>query len=264
MPPTTPIDFETPTPGMDPFHAQVGDLGIAYDVYSGGDGPGVILMHEIDGFKDHVEALANHLVGEGFTVYVPKFFSGFWAGLLKCVRREFICVLGQRTSPISYWVGELAAVARQRDPEHRNVGVIGMCFSGGFALASLVTPGPVKAAVAAQPAMPWAGPAWMFTRSRELDLGLDPVDLTTLKEELVAGTSRALPLRFEKDWICPRVRVDAIAEMDGAEPLHLVSGGGHPTLTKHFREGGDEDSLAAISETASFLHDALDAPSNVD
>jgi hypothetical protein len=252
------FDFESPPPGMNPFTALVDDVEISYDVFVGGEGPAVILMHEIDGMGGPVKSLAEHLAHQGFTVYLPHFFSSMRQGVIACIRKEFLAWQLGATDPITRWLGELGSEANRRDVQGRMVGIIGMCFSGGFALATLVTGLPVTAAVAAQPSLPWAGPAILFSQRRKRDLGLSPGDRSTLEEKLVGGRAKALPLRFEADWKCPQLRVEEISGMEGADAVRYLEGKGHSTLTQQFRqEGGHAGSLQAIDSVVEWLKDAL-------
>ena len=65
--------------------------------------------------------------------------------------REFT-KLADRTSPVVGWLRALAASA-YRECGGPGVGVVAMCFTGGFALATALEPS-VVASVMSQPAMP--------------------------------------------------------------------------------------------------------------
>lgn len=247
------IDFDVALPGLDPFVVTYQGLDMSYEVFGGGSGPAVVLLHEIDGLGEPVKGLANHLAEKGLSVHVPAFFSGPLGGLLACVRREFVCFSAGRTSPISHWIGALGEELQRRDPHKRPVGVIGMCFSGSFAHASVLAGHAVKAAVVAQPAMPWSAPTSFFRDARKRDLGLDEGDRRQLENQLHEGSAGVLPLRFDRDWRCPKLRVEEISAIDGASHVHYVSGSGHPTLTAFFRDQGNDRSLEAIELAASWL-----------
>lgn len=253
------IDFDTALPGFDPFVIRHQGLEMAYNVFGGGSGPAVILLHEIDGFKQPVKDLANHLAADGFSVYAPAFFSDLLGGLLVCVRREFVCLSRGRTSPISHWIGALGEEIRKLENERSAVGVIGMCFSGSFALATVIVSDAVKAAVVAQPAMPWASPPALFSDARKRDLGLGEEDRRLLEFKLKEGDVNVLPLRYEKDSRCPRLRVEEISSIDGATPVHYVNGAGHATLTAPFRDQGSKGSMEAVEAAAGWLRERIAA-----
>jgi dienelactone hydrolase len=73
--------------------------GMTYDCFEKGSGPGVVLIPEIPGITPEVLGLAEHLVGEGFTVVVPSPFgkpgkrgtAGYSFGVFArlCVAKEF-------------------------------------------------------------------------------------------------------------------------------------------------------------------------------
>jgi dienelactone hydrolase len=156
----------------EPFTAA----GFTYDVYRKGEGPGVVLIPEMPGIHPGVLALGNHLVDNGFTVAAPSLFGtpgapairpGMVPVLLRgCVAREFAAFATNADRPVAHYLRALARDLNEKTPG-KGVGVIGQCFTGGFALAaavdeSVLAPGaePAVAAVAAD--------AQAATRSRAL------------------------------------------------------------------------------------------------
>jgi dienelactone hydrolase len=143
-----------------PFRDRVG--GKARDVYRRGTGPAVILIHEAGGLNHTTFDIADRLVAEGFKVLLPvivgqpreddgtKTSAGINLARL-CISWQVHVFLTGRTSPVVRWLRALAAKERG---DHPGVGIIGMCFSGGFALAAAVDD-TVVAAIASQPALPW-------------------------------------------------------------------------------------------------------------
>ena len=127
------------------------------EVYRIGAGPAVIVIHEVPGLHPGVLAFARDLADAGMTAFCPSLFGkpgktvtqGYAVGeILKnmCVRREFSVWKGGRSSPIVDW---LRALAREVHAEcgGEGVGAVGMCFTGGFALAMMTEPvvvAPVK------------------------------------------------------------------------------------------------------------------------
>ena len=69
-----------------------------------------------------------------------------------CIRREFNVWAADKSSPIVDW---LRALARKAHAEcgGKGVGAVGMCFTGGFALAMMTEPA-VVAPVLSQPSLP--------------------------------------------------------------------------------------------------------------
>ena len=107
-----------------------------------------------------------------------------------CVSREFTKLRTGETTPVAGW---LRSLARDLHAElgGPGVGALGMCFTGGFALAMMVDPA-VAAPVLCQPSTPFAiGP----TRSR--DVNLSPADLDIVKGRCAAG-QQVLGVRYRQ------------------------------------------------------------------
>ncbi|NQE62178.1 Dienelactone hydrolase family protein [Caulobacter sp. RHG1] len=116
------------------------------EVFRIGSGPAVIVIHEVPGLHPGVLAFARDLADAGLTAWCPSLFGtpakqvtrGYAVGeILKniCVRREFRTWKDGRSSPIVDWLRALARKAHQ-ECGGRGVGAVGMCFTGGFALAN--------------------------------------------------------------------------------------------------------------------------------
>ena len=147
-------------------------VGIAHDVYRAGDGPTVILLHELPSISWRTVKLAEHIRKRGFRVVMPALVGGvidepttplrkaqlgaaFVTSTLRlCISWQFVALLQRRTSPITGW---LLALARDeaRLSGRPKVGVIGMCLTGGFALGMAIDP-VVGVAVSSQPSLPFA------------------------------------------------------------------------------------------------------------
>lgn len=132
-------------------------------VYRRGSGPAVIVIHEIPGLHPLVVDFADRLVEAGMTVFLPSLFGTPGRPLSKgyalqtiatviCIRREFAIWTGGKTSPFVDWLRALAREAHA-DCGGPGVGAVGMCFTGGFALAMATDPS-VVAPVLSQPSLP--------------------------------------------------------------------------------------------------------------
>ena len=194
---------------------------------------GVVLLPEIPGPTPQVLALADHLVGSGFTVAAVSLFGedgralspGYAARSFAaaCISREFAAFARRADRPVAEYVRGVARWlhARVGGP---GVGVIGMCFSGGFALASAVEPA-VLAPVASQPSLPLPlGPG------RGRDIGMSDRERDAVSDRVRGEGLCLLGLRFSEDAAVPRDRFRALraAFGDGWLPIPIDSRPGNP------------------------------------
>lgn len=176
--------------------------GLTRDTYRRGEGPGVVIVHEIPGITPAVARFANDVVASGFTVIMPSLVgtpgkapSGAYlaSSMSKvCVAKEFSTWALNQTSPV---IGFLRALARSLHTEvgGPGVGAIGMCFSGGFALGMMVDDIMV-APVLSQPSMPFA----VGKAARKADLNLSPDDALVIARRAAEGC-QVLGLRYDQD-----------------------------------------------------------------
>lgn len=177
-------------------------------VFRRGSGPAVVVVAEVPGITPDVVAFADRVVDLGCTAVLPHLFgepgreesAGAALAVLAraCVSREFTTWATGRTSPVTVWLRALA------HHEHEacggpGVGVVGMCLTGGFALAMMVDE-TVVAPVLSQPSLPFA-----IGRRRRRDLGVSPEDLACAKERAAAGVG-VVGLRFTGDRAVPPER----------------------------------------------------------
>jgi dienelactone hydrolase len=174
---------------------------MTYPTYRRGDGPGVIIIHEIPGITPLVAKFANEVVERGFTVVMPSLTGTpgkapampyITAELAKvCIAKEFTTFAMNQTSPIIAW---LRALARNLHEEvgGPGVGAVGMCFSGGFALGMMVDD-IMLAPVLSQPSLPLP-----IGKKRGADLNLSPDDAAAVAERASEGC-QVLGLRFTRD-----------------------------------------------------------------
>ncbi|HEX5858473.1 MAG TPA: dienelactone hydrolase family protein [Microbacterium sp.] len=219
-------------------------------VYRRGAGPGVIVIHEIPGIQPDLVRFADEIAARGYTVLLPRLFGTPGAGFSPadvastvrqfCVRREFSVFARGRTSPIAGW---LRALARDlhRECGAGGVGVIGMCFTGGFALA-MMAGAPVIAPVLAEPSLPAAVGFPKGAALRGADLGLDAGDLAAVK----ASGCEVLGLRYRTD-AATGTRFETLRRELGDRFLAVeFEGTGHSVLTRHRREFGVDEVLAFL------------------
>ncbi|GAA4264772.1 dienelactone hydrolase family protein [Frondihabitans peucedani] len=245
--------------------------GLTYDVFEKGAGPGVVLIPEVPGITPEVLGLADHLVERGFTVVVPSPFGepgreGTVGAVLRvmprlCVAAEFRAFATGAHRPITDFLRALASDLAARTPGP-GVGVIGMCFTGGFALAVAVDDS-VAASVLSQPAVPFP-----LGRSRQHDPGMSPSELDRIAARAEAGEVCAIGLRFSNDASVPRARFRALSERlgDAFEVIELDSskgnaagfaGSAHSVLTGEVRETPRHPAAAARARVVEFLGERL-------
>ena len=207
--------------------------GFEYPTYTEGEGPGVIVMHESPGLTPEVVRFGREVVDAGFTVVLPHFFGPAHRAPYAleavhviprlCIAREFTTVAMGRTTPVAAWLRSLAHRVHD-EAGGVGVGAVGMCFTGGFALAMMVDP-VVVAPVLAQPAVPVP-----LTPRRAADVGLDPGDLAAVRDR-VRGGCPVLGVRYRGDW-ATGTRFDTLADHLGDGFLRVeLEGPGHATLT---------------------------------
>ena len=208
------------------------------------------MIHEIPGLTPAVVAFAEEVVAAGFTVALPHLFGTPGAGSNPltvastmrqvCVSREFTKLATRETSPIAGW---LRSLARELHAElgGPGVGALGMCFTGGFALAMMVDDS-VAAPVLCQPSAPFA-----IGRSRGADLNLSPADLSTVKERAGAGC-QVLGLQYAKDPATGS-RFDTLTREIGDAFIRVeFPGRKHATVTEHRQQAGVDRVLAFFQE----------------
>jgi len=209
--------------------------GVTHDTFRKGSGPGVIVIHEIPGITPAVIAFADEVVGRGYTVVMPQLFGDPGApastgAIVRsigrvCVSREFNMLKVGATSPVAGW---LRSLARDLHAElgGPGVGALGMCLTGGFALAMMVDDS-VAAPVLAQPSLPMA-----VGRRRSADLNLSPADRGVVRRRVAAGCA-VLGVRYAGDR-ATGTRFDVLTDELGEGFLKVeLEGKGHATLTEH-------------------------------
>lgn len=224
--------------------------GTTHPTYRKGTGPGVVVIHEIPGLTPQVIGFAEEVVAAGFTVVLPHLFGRPEAGVNPltiagamrqvCVSKEFTKLATRETSPVAGW---LRSLARELHAElgGPGVGALGMCFTGGFALAMMVDDA-VAAPVLCQPSAPFP-----VGRARAADLNLSDADLATVRER-AAGGCQVLGLQYDKD-AATGTRFDRLTSEIGEAFIRVeFPGRKHSTLTLHRQQEGVDRVLAFFDD----------------
>ncbi len=245
--------------------------GFTHDVYRKGEGPGVVLIPEMPGLHPGVLALGNHLVDNGFTVAAPSLFGtpgepavrpGMVPVLLKgCVTKEFAAFATNADRPVAHYLRALARDLNEKTPG-KGVGVIGQCFTGGFALAAAVDDS-VLAPVMSQPSLPMP-----LTPKQRRDPGLSEGELKVIERRAAEDGLCAMGLRFSEDAMSPGDRFTTLKARlgDAFEVIEIDSSKGNPNgisrmahsvLTDQVREVDGNPAYEARKRVVAFLKERL-------
>jgi dienelactone hydrolase len=225
-------------------------------VFRKGTGPAVVVIAEMPGITPKVVAFADRVVDIGCTAVLPHLFGdpgrdpydGGAAGAISyvaksmlpaCIARDFTVLATGRTSPVIEWLKGLARHEKERCGGP-GVGVIGMCFTGNFALA-MAADDSVLAPVLSQPSLPFA-----VSRSRKRDLAISDRDLANLKGRIANDENLCvLGMRFTNDSLVPPERFARLREELGDRFVGVeidsskgnrwnIPSNAHSVVTEHF------------------------------
>ena len=239
-------------------------------VFRIGTGPAVLVISEIPGITPLVAQFGRRVAAAGCTAVLPVLFGDpgrppgaaymFQSIGPACVSREFSAFALKRTSPVTVWLRKLAAAEHERCGGP-GVGVVGMCFTGGFALAMMVDD-IVLAPVLSQPSLPFP-----LSKKFKADIGISDGDLARVKERTASGTC-LLGLRFTDDPFCFEERFETLrrelgdafiaVEIDSAPGNpHGHPNKAHSVLTEHLHDEEGTPTRAALDQTLTFFREKL-------
>jgi len=233
------------------------------EVFRRSSGPAVIVIHEIPGIHPLVIRFADRVAAAGHTVFLPSLLgepgkpvsaayaiNSMLTGI--CIRREFNFWAAGRSSPIVDWLRALARKAHE-ECGGPGVGAVGMCFSGGFALAMMTEPA-VIAPVISQPSMPFP----VIAKNRPA-IDVSPEEIDTIRQRLESENLSMIALRFNGDPFVPPERFATLRECFGTRcetielnPADAAPGPGgqkpHSVLTVGLRDD-DPSGPTKLAET---------------
>ncbi len=241
-------------------------LGRRHDVYRTGSGPAVIVIHEVPGITPLVAAFARKIAERAMTAVLPELFGT--AGAVEstryllnevaraCVSSEFTKLALNKTSPVTAYLRALATHEHERCGGP-GVGAVGMCLTGGFALAMSVDP-IMLAPVLSQPSLPLP-----FREAQRRALGLSDDDLATVKTRVEGGLC-VMGLRFSGDKTSPPERFTRLREELGDSFLGVeidssssnpwgYAKRAHSVLTTDYSDAENSPTRAALDGVLEFL-----------
>ena len=246
-------------------------------VFRQGTGPAVIVMAEVPGITPKVAAFARRVSAIGCTAVMPHLFGtpgkdplgggrlrtvAYGASTLVplCVSREFTTWAANRTSPVITWLRALAAREHERCGGP-GVGAVGMCFTGGFALAMATHPS-ILAPVLSQPSMPMT-----VTKRQRRSIDCSPGELDIVRERCAAEGLTVLGLRFRGDsfvgddrfaFLRERLGDAFVAvELDDAAANPAAPMKPHSVLTEHLIDEPGQPTRAALDQVLDLFRTRL-------
>ena len=253
---------------MQPFTSST---GLRRDVYRIGNGPAVIVIHEIPGITPLVAAFARRVAERGMTAVLPSLLGTAGRPMTvpyalsslarACVSKEFTLLALNKTSPIVDYLRELAVHERGAHGGP-GVGALGMCLTGGFALAMSVEPS-VVAPVMSQPSLPF--PTNPEHRSA---LGLSDADLASVQRRTTEDLC-VMGLRFSGDTKSPAERFVRLRETLGDKFMGVeidssadnpwgYKKSAHSVLTEDYSDEPDSPTRRALDGVLEFFTSRLD------
>jgi dienelactone hydrolase len=252
--------------------------GKTRDVFRKGTGPAVIVMAEMPGITPKVLEFADRVVAIGCTAVLPHLFGrpgfdtdnastrelmGYMLTTITpvCISREFTALARGRTSPVVTWLRALAAAEHERCGGP-GVGAIGMCFTGGYALA-MATDDRLLAPVLSQPSIPFG-----VGRRSKASIDCSRADLDRVKERCADDGLQVLGLRFKGDRFVPADRFAFLREElgEGFVAVELDDSSANPdapmsnphsVVTEHLIDEPGQPTRAALDQVLDLFRTRL-------
>jgi dienelactone hydrolase len=245
--------------------------GTTRRVFRRGSGPAVLVIHEIPCITPALLAFADRVADLGCTAVLPSLLGTPGGGARDprrlasafatlCISREFTRFGLRRASPVTDWLRALGRWEHERCGGP-GIGVVGMCLSGGFALAMMVDDD-VLAPVLSQPSLPVG-----LTCAHRRDLGISDEALATVKERAAAGMC-VLGMRFTWDSLVPPERFARLREElgDAFVGVEIDSSPGNPhgiplwahsVLTEDFNDAPGHPTRVALEQVLELFRTRL-------
>jgi dienelactone hydrolase len=178
---------------------------------------------------------------------------------MSCVSREFSTFAVGKTSPVVSWLRALAADEHERCGGP-GVGAVGMCLTGGFALA-MATDARMLAPVLSQPSLPFP-----LSGKHKRSIDISPADLAIVKQRCAAEGLQVLGLKFKSDRMSPGDRFGFLREQlgDAFVAVELEdadakpdAGPPHSVLTRHLVDEPGQPTRAALDQVLDLFRSKL-------
>ncbi len=242
--------------------------GIQHTLYTRGNGPGIVLIHELPGLTKPCIALANRLVDAGYRVYMPLLFGKPGKKAMNrnlmhvCISREFRVLAMGKTSPVVAWLRALCHKAHE-ECGGPGVGAIGMCLTGNFTISLMADP-VMLAPVSCQPSLPFP-----ITGKHKAAVAVSPDELDAAKQRAADG-QQLMCFRFTGDATSPEERFNALADKFGPAFLgtqidssagnpHNIRPKAHSVLTSDFVDRTGHPTRTALDAVLDFFESRLQA-----
>jgi len=194
----------------------------------------LLVLHELPGMTPSFIVYCQKMAAQGFKVYMPLLFKSPETEMntletaFFCMSREFRSLFTAKdktnTRPFTAWLLDLVEHVGEESPDSK-IGVVGMCLTGGFAIAAIAKP-QVNAVAACQPSMPFF--------SNIETLGLSTAERNDASAGAQEKTSPCVKgYRYQKDRISREEHMKAASNLLGSsfERYPDLPGKGHSTLT---------------------------------
>ncbi len=253
-------------------------------IFRTGTGPAVIVIAEMPGISPKVANFARKVADIGCTAVMPHLFGdpgrdplarGKAAGALytlssivpMCISKEFTVLATGKSSPVINWLRALAGHEHQACGGP-GVGAIGMCFTGGFALAMATHPS-LLAPVLSQPSLPMVTP---LTKQNAHNIDISAEELAVVKGRCAAEGLTVLGMRFKNDSFVPSARFDFLREQlgDAFVAIELDDKDANPdspmkphsVVTEHLIDEEGQPTRAALDEVLDLFRKRLLPPAS--
>ena len=198
--------------------------------------PGLIAIHEWWGLNENIEAMAQRLAGEGYQVLAVDLYGGQTAQTPKNARQLMQSVM-QSPSPAKDNLQQ-AYEYLASDRNAPEVGAIGWCFGGGWALrTALLLPQQLDAAVI------YYG-----------ELITEPLELASLQMPILGlfgAEDQAIPVADVREF------EQVLNSLGKTAEIHIYEGAGHAFANPSGDRYVPEAAAAAWEETTQFLQEHL-------